>query len=181
MEKKNIDFFKTLPGSGIFSGTPTIIKEQTSLKSTFMSILEKGVVQADSHIQFANKINNDIVKVLEEWIKVNDNERKKIANDGLKAKKTLEDQIANVARTKDNYEKLMKGSELLKDALVKCEKDEVNQPDNKKFKDNTKRASEAYNQSVEKGKKAEDEYQTAVKKKQMKKLILTKQKICLLY
>jgi len=76
----------------------------------------------------------------------------------------LEDQIANVARTKDNYEKLMKWSELLKDALVKCEKDEVNQPDNKKFKDNTKRASEAYNQSVEKGKKAEDEYQTAVKK-----------------
>jgi len=77
MEKKILNFFKTLPGSGMFSGTPTITKEQNSLKSTFMSILEKGVTQADSHIQFATKINNDIVKVLEEWIKVNDKERKK--------------------------------------------------------------------------------------------------------
>jgi hypothetical protein len=46
---------------------------------------------------------------------------------------------SNVAKAKGSYEGAMKEAELAKDAFVKCEKDEVNSPDDKKLQQLTRK------------------------------------------
>jgi hypothetical protein len=58
----------------------------------------------------------------------------------------------------------MKEIDVAKEQLLKCEKDEINQPDNKKLQISTKKASQKYNELTEKGKTFDVTYQSAVKK-----------------
>jgi len=67
-------------------------------------------------------------------------------------------------KNRQNYEKLMKESDLAKDAFIKAEKDEINQPEKKNLQAVTKKASQNYNQITEKAKAAEGLYKSSTQK-----------------
>jgi len=78
--------------------------------------------------------------------------------------KNVFDARGNVQRSRVAYEQTMKETDLAKDALVKAEKDEVNQPENKKLQPITKKAAQRYAQSAEKGRALDSSYKSAVTK-----------------
>jgi len=162
--KKLAALYKSPPGAGFFSKDPAVTKEYKSLKESILAILEKGNKISNSHQEFANKVNNDICKTLDNWVKNKTNERTKILGEGQKHLKTVSDAKANVVKHKSEYEKLMKAADVAKEQLMKAEKDEINQPDNKKLAPITKKASTNLIQAKDKAKQQEQTYQSAVKK-----------------
>lgn len=48
------------------------------IKEAILSINEKGVAVSDHHVEISNKINNEIVKTLDNWLKAKDVDRKKV-------------------------------------------------------------------------------------------------------
>jgi len=78
--------------------------------------------------------------------------------------KSIADAKGNVLKNRQNYEKLMKEVDALKDALIKAEKDEINQPENKKLQQVTRKCSENFNGAQTKAKSAESAYKTSVEK-----------------
>jgi chemotaxis protein histidine kinase CheA len=155
---------KTMPGSGLFTKETPIQKEMKTLRTALLGTNEVGLKVSEQHQELCNKILNDICKQLEAWIKTKDTERKKISGEGQKHIKTVADAKGAVAKNKENCEKLVKESEKAKEALMKAEKDEINQPDNKKLQPVTRKASHNYNQAVDKVKAADQAYQASVKK-----------------
>jgi len=162
--KKLATLCKTPPGAGFFTKEPAITKEYKTLKESLMAILEKEVKISDAHQDFANKINNEICKSLDNLVKNKTNERTKILGEGQKHLKNVADAKAAVKRNKEEYEKLMKAADLAKEQLLKAEKDEVNQPENKKLPPITKKAQQTFVQAKDKAKAQETAYQNAVKK-----------------
>lgn len=162
--KKLNQHYKTTPGAGVFTKDPPITKESKTLKDALLGIAEKGLQVSDQHLEISNKIINDICKTLDNWIKTKDQDRKKIIGEGLKLIKSLADNKANVQKNKANYEKLWKDTDSAKDAVIKAEKDEINQPDNKKLNAVTKKATENFNSAMSKAKSSESAYQTSVDK-----------------
>jgi len=162
--KKLAALYKSPPGAGFFSKDPAVTKEYKSLKESILAILEKGNKISNSHQEFSNKINNDICKSLDNWVKNKTNERTKILGEGQKHLKTVADAKANVVKHKAEYEKLMKAADVAKEQLMKAEKDETSQPDNKKLPPITKKASTNLIQAKDKAKQQEQAYQSAVKK-----------------
>jgi growth arrest-specific protein 7 len=162
--KKLAALYKAPPGAGFFSKDPAVTKEYKSLKESLLAILDKGNKISNSHQDFANKINNDICKVLDNWVKNKTLERSKFLGEGQKHLKSVADAKAAVQKHKAEYEKLMKAADVAKEQLMKAEKDEINQPDNKKLPPITKKASTNFIQSKDKAKQQEQTYQAAVKK-----------------
>jgi len=162
--KKLAALYKSPPGAGLFTKDPALTKEYKSLKEAALAILDKGNKMTNAHQEFANKINNDICKTLDNWVKNKTNERTKILGEGQKHLKSVADAKAAVQKHKAEYEKLMKAGDVAKEQLMKAEKDEINQPDNKKLAPITKKASANYIQAKDKAKQQEQTYQSAVKK-----------------
>jgi hypothetical protein len=162
--KKLAALYKSPPGAGFFSKDPAVTKEYKSLKESLLAILDKGNKMSNSHQEFANKINNEICKNLDNWVKNKTNERTKILGDGQKHLKSVADAKAAAQKHKAEYEKLMKAADIAKEQLMKAEKDEISQPDNKKLAPITKKASTNLIQSKDKAKQQEQAYQAAVKK-----------------
>jgi hypothetical protein len=162
--KKLAALYKSPPGVGFFSKDPAVTKEYKTLKDAALAILDKGNKMSASHQEFANKINNDICKSLDNWVKNKSNERTKVLGEGQKHLKAVADAKAAVQKHKAEYEKLMKAADVAKEQLMKAEKDEINQPENKKLAPITKKASTNYAQAKEKAKQQEQAYQAAVKK-----------------
>jgi len=156
--------YKSAPGAGFFTKEPAITKEYRTLRESLLAILEKGTKISDSHQEFANKINTDVCKSLDNWVKNKTNDRTKIVADGQKYLQNVSAAKANVAKAKAEYERLMKETDSAKEKLIKAEKDELNQPENKKLPPITKKASQTWIQSKEKAKSLEASYQAAVKK-----------------
>jgi len=161
--KKLISLYKTVPGSGIFSKAPPITKETKTLREALTGILEKGIKGAEQHQDLANK-TNDMCKNLDNWVKNKDTDRKKVIMEGQKHNKSVMDAKANVLRAKDFYERSMKELDQAKEALMKAEKDEVNQPENKKLQPITKKAAQKTAEMNDKAKKLEVAYQQSVTK-----------------
>jgi len=155
---------KTLPGSGLFTKEAPIQKEMKTLRTSLLGINEVGTKVAEQHQDFANKIVNDVCKQLETWTKTKEAEKKKLTGEGQKHLKVISDAKATVAKNREACEKLVKESEKAKEVLMKAEKDEINQPDNKKLQPATRKASHNYNQIAEKVKAADQQYQASVKK-----------------
>jgi len=163
--KKLQDLNKTLPGLGVFSKNAAIEKEGKSLKAAFLSWQEEGAKLATHHLEFANKINNDIVKPLETFLKTKEPERKKQIAEGQK-------RIAAYVTAKNNLEKkfqkeykdAMKAAEDAAEAHEKSKTDLESAPEAKKktATDNEKRASQKATQTADKAKAAEAAYQKAV-------------------
>lgn len=162
--KKLNQHYKTLPGAGVFVKEPPFVKETKTLKDALQGISDKGIQVSDQHLEVSNKIMNDICKVLDTWMKTKDPERKKIIGEGQKLLKSLADAKSNVQKNRANYEKLWKDSDIAKDGLLKSEKDQVNQPENKKLEAITKKASENYNSALTKAKASDSAYRTSVDK-----------------
>jgi len=156
--------YKTPPGAGFFTKEPAITKEYKTLREALLAILEKGNRISDAHQEFANKINNDVCKNLDTWVKNKTNDRVKAVADGQKHVQNFVAAKANVARAKAEYERLMKETDSAKEKLIKAEKDETTQPDNKKLPPITKKASQTWIQCRDKAKIQETSYQAAVKK-----------------
>jgi len=155
---------KSLPGSGLFTKDVPVQKEMKTLRTALLGMNDVGLKVSEQHQELCNKINNDICKQLENWIKTKEAEKKKITGEGQKHVKVVQDAKGNVAKNKENCEKLVKQSEKAKEALAKAEKDEINQPDNKKLQPATRKASHEYNQAADKVKAADQTYQASVKK-----------------
>jgi len=162
--KKLAALYKSPPGVGMFTKEPAVAKEYKTLKESLLAILEKGTKMSDAHQELATKINNDICKTLDGVAKNKTNERAKVLGEGQKHLKNVGDAKAAVKRTKEDYEKLMKAADIAKDQLIKAEKDEVNQPENKKLPPITKKAQQTFAQTKDKAKAAESAYQVAIKK-----------------
>jgi len=162
--KKLQELCKTSPGAGLFSKTTAIDKESTTVRNALKSWQEQGTKQANHHIDFANKINNDIVKPLEAFVKGKDPERKKIIADGQKrlaayaASKKAHDQA------KAAYLAASKEAEAAAEAHEKSKADLESAPEAKKkqFGENEKRAAQKETQTADKAKAAEAAYQKAV-------------------
>jgi len=162
--KKLAVLCKTPPGAGFFTKEPAVTKEHRTLKESLLGILEKGTKVSDAHQEFANKINTEICKNLDTWIKNKTNDRLKTTGEGQKHVKIVADAKASVVRNKGEYERLMKETDVIKEQLIKAEKDQQNSPDNKKLPPITKRAAERWSQGKDKAKALESSYQMAVKK-----------------
>jgi len=158
------NLYKSLPGASFLTKEPAITKETKTLKEALLSVQEKGNKLTEAHLELSTKIQNDICKVLDLWIKAKDPERKKIIADGAKNLKTLHELKANVPKAKDAYERIMRDADVAKEQLMKCEKDQVNQPDNKRLDPLTRKASQKHIDLVEKAKSLDAAYQGAVKK-----------------
>jgi len=161
--KQLATLYKSPPGAGFFTKEPAITKEYRTLRESLLAILEKGTKISDSHQEFANKINTDVCKSLDNWVKNKTNDRTKIVADGQKYLQNVSAAKANVAKAKAEYERIMKETDSAKEKLIKAEKDESSQPDNKKLPPITKKASQTWIQSREKAKSLESSYQAAVK------------------
>jgi len=162
--KKLQELCKTVPGSGLFSKGAPIDKESKTLKAAYLSWQEEGTKIAGHHLEFANKINTDVVKPLEAFIKSKEPERKKAIAEGQKRTKAYLDAKGNHDKAKDVYLKAMKEAELATDAYEKAKTELENGPEAKKKQlgDNEKRAAQKAAQLAEKGKAAEAAYQKAV-------------------
>jgi len=145
-----------------FSKDPAINKETKSLRSAILAISEKSMPILEQHNAIIATISNDIVKELDLFIKNKDPERKKIIAEGQKLVKGAIDAKNAASKAKDFYEKAMKESELAMDAFLKAESEEVSQPDLKRLKEVTKRASQKQKQLEEKAKTLETAYQSAI-------------------
>jgi len=129
-----------------------------------MGVLEKGTKSSEAHQELANKLNSEICKNLDTWVKNKTNDRQKIILEGQKHLKAVSDARANVARSKQEYERWMKEADVAKEQLLKAQKDETSQPDNKKFPPITKKAVEKLSQVKAKAKSQEEIYQNMVTK-----------------
>jgi len=162
--KKLSTLYKTPPGTGFFTKETAISKEHKTLKEALLGMLDKGVKSSEAHQEFANKLNTDICKNLDNWIKNKTIDRQKVITDGQKHIKGANDAKVNVARAKAEYERLMKEADTAKEQLLKAEKDESSQPDNKKLPPITKKAAEKLSLSRTKSKAQEVVYQNLVTK-----------------
>jgi len=162
--KKLNSHYKTIPGASVFTKDPAITKESKTLKEALLGVSEKGIAVSTQHLEVSNKIINDICKSLDNWTKTKDVERKKIIGEGQKLLKTLSEARSNAIKNRANYEKLMKESDLAKDALIKAEKEEISQPEKKNLQQATKRASENYTSINTKAKAQETAYKSSVEK-----------------
>jgi len=141
-----------------------VTKESKTLKEALLAILEKGTKMSNAHQEFANKINQEMCKTLDNWVKNKTNDRAKFVGEGQKHLKVVGDAKAAVAKHKGEYEKLMKAADVAREQLIKAEKDEVAQPDNKKLPPITKKLQQGSTQAKDKAKQQETSYQAAVKK-----------------
>eukprot|EP00026_Physarum_polycephalum_P009703 Phypoly_transcript_09837.p1 GENE.Phypoly_transcript_09837~~Phypoly_transcript_09837.p1 ORF type:complete len:271 (+),score=96.37 Phypoly_transcript_09837:449-1261(+) len=148
----------------MFSKSAPIDKESKTLKAAFLSWQEEGTKIAGHHLEFANKVNTDIVKPLESFLKSKETERKKAIGEGQKRHKQYLDAKANLEKSKDVYLKTMKEAEQATEAHEKAKTDLESGPDAKKkqLTENEKKAAQKVAQLTEKGKAAEAAYQKAV-------------------
>jgi len=162
--KKLQELNKTVPGSGLFSKSAPIEKESKTLRLAFLSWQEEGAKTATHHIDFANKINTDIVKPLEAFLKTKDPERKKIIAEGQKRLQAYNVAKANVEKAKNAYLAASKEAEAAAEAheKVKTDLEAADEKKKKQLADNEKRASQKATQTAEKAKTAEAAYQKAV-------------------
>jgi len=162
--KKLQDLCKTVPGAGLFSKATAIDKESKTLRAAFLSWQESGTKIASHHLEFANKINSDVVKPLETFIKTKEPERKKAIAEGQKRTKVYLDTKANLDKAKDVYLKAMKEAELATEAheKAKSELESGPEPKKKQLTENEKRANQKATQLTEKGEQAKAAYQKAV-------------------
>jgi len=163
--KKLQDLSKTVPGAGMFSKSAPIDKDGKSLKAAFLSWQEEGTKIAAHHLEFANKITNDVVKPLETFIKNKEPERKKTIAEGQKrttayltAKNNLEKKF------RKEYLDAMKAAEDATEAHEKSKADLEAAPEAKKkaATENEKKANQKAIQLTEKAKSAEAAYQKSV-------------------
>lgn len=162
--KKLQELCKTTIGAGMFSKSAPIDKESKTLKAAFVSWQEEGAKIAGHHLEFANKINTEVVKPFETFLKTKEPERKKAIAEGQKRNKAFSDAKTNLDKAKDVYTRAMKEAEQATEAHEKAKTELESGPDAKKKQlgDNEKRAAQKATQLTEKGKAAEAAYQKAV-------------------
>jgi len=162
--KKLQDLCKTVPGSGLFSKNAPIEREAKTLKAAYLSWQEEGTKIAAHHLEFSNKINTEVVKPLEAFVKAKEPERKKTIAEGQKRTAAYAAAKANLDKAKNAYLAAMKEAESATEAHEKSKADLESAPDAKKKQatENEKRANQRATQLTEKAKAAEAAYQKAV-------------------
>jgi chromosome segregation ATPase len=162
--KKLQDLCKTLPGSGVFSKSAPIEKELKTLKGALLSWQEEGTKIATHHLEFANKINTEVVKPLEAFVKAKEPERKKSIAEGQKRITAYQAAKANLEKTKKEYLTAMKEAESATEAHEKAKADLEAGAEAKKKQlgENEKRLGQRATQLNDKAKATEAAYQKAV-------------------
>jgi len=162
--KKLQDLCKTVPGSGLFSKVAPIERESKTLKTAFLAWQEEGSKIAAHHLEFSNKINTEVVKPLEAFVKSKEPERKKTIAEGQKRTSAYAAAKANLDKAKSAYLAAMKEAESATEAHEKSKTDLESAPDAKKKQagENEKRANQRATQLTEKAKTAEAAYHKAV-------------------
>jgi len=162
--KKLQELCKTVPGSGMFSKTAPIDKELKTLKVALLSWQEEGTKIANHHIEFSNKINTEVVKPLEAFVKAKEPERKKQIAEGQKRTQAYQAAKANLDKAKNAYLAAMKEAEAATEVHEKTKTELEAAPDAKKkqLADKEKRDGQRATQLNEKAKAAEAAYQKAV-------------------
>jgi len=162
--KKLQELCKTVPGSGVFAKVAPVTKELKTLKAAYLSWQEEGTKIAAHHLEFSNKINNEVVKPLENFVKTKEPERKKTIAEGQKRTAAYAAAKAALEKAKGAYLAAMKEAESATEAQRKAKADLDAAADAKKKQagENEKRASQRATQLTEKAKAAETAYQKAV-------------------
>lgn len=162
--KRLQDLCKTVPGSGLFSKQAPIEKEAKTLRGAFLAWQEEGTKIAYHHIEFSNKINNDIVKPLEAFVKSKEPERRKTVAEGQKRTAAYTTAKTNVDKAKAAYIAASKEAEAATEAHEKVKADLEAAPEAKKKQlgENEKRVQQRTTQLTDKAKAAEAAYQKAV-------------------
>lgn len=157
---------KAVPGAGggLFGGKgpAPVEKETKTLKAALLSIQEEGSRAATGHQDFANKVLNEVVKPLENFLKTKDVERKKLSADGQKRVRTLQEAKAAAEKAKEVYLKTSKEAEVATEAHDKAKKELEASADNKKLQEAEKRAAQKAAPLNDKAKSLEGPYQKAV-------------------
>jgi len=162
--KKLQELCKVVPGASLFNKVPPIEKESKTLRAAYKSWQDEGTKIATHHLEFANKINNDIVKPLETFVKTKEPERKKTIAEGQKRTAAYLAAKANLEKARNAYLAAMKEAEAATEAHDKAKADLESGPEAKKkqLTENEKRANQKATQLTEKAKAAEAAYQKAV-------------------
>lgn len=156
--------YKALPGAGMFTKEPPITKETSGSKEAMMSILNDGLVVAEEHQKFSQKITQDVCRNLDAWVKAKEPERKKLSNEGLKLQKSLNDARLASNKAKDNYDKLSKAADAAQDADEKAQSDVSKDSSNKKLANLASRTKTALKTAKDKANAADKTYQDSVTK-----------------
>jgi len=160
--KSLAELCKKPSGGGLFSKGDPLEKEAKTIKAVIVSLREEGAHTATSHQEFSAKIVTDVVKPLEGFLKSKDNERKKSIQEGQKRLKAQADAKNAHDRAKESYTKAGKESDAASEAHEKAQKDLFADPENKKLKENEKKAATKVQPAGDKLKAAEGAYQKAV-------------------
>jgi len=154
---------KPWPSGGLFGGKGDIVdKEAKSIKGVILSLREEGAHIAAAHQEFSAKILSEVVRPVEGFLKSKENDRKKNIAEAQKRLKVQVDAKQSHDRAKDVYSKAGKDSDIASEAHEKAQKDLFADADNKKLKENEKKAAQKVQPTADKLKAAEAAYQKAV-------------------
>jgi len=111
------------PGTSMFAkftGDPAITKETKTLKEAVTATVEGTSKLGEIHSDFAKKVQEEIVKALDEFHKKKEAEKKKIQADGNKKMSEFQANINNVNKLKAAYEKACTAAAADKEASKKA-------------------------------------------------------------
>eukprot|EP01112_Ceratiomyxa_fruticulosa_P007935 TRINITY_DN2066_c0_g1_i3.p1 TRINITY_DN2066_c0_g1~~TRINITY_DN2066_c0_g1_i3.p1 ORF type:complete len:349 (-),score=117.30 TRINITY_DN2066_c0_g1_i3:137-1183(-) len=150
-------------GGGLFASKNDVVdKEAKSVKTVVLSLREETLHISNTHQEFSAKILSEVVRPVEGFLKSKDLDRKKNIQEGQKRLKAQADAKAAHDRAKDAYNKAGKESDAASEAHEKAQKDLFADAENKKLKENEKRAAQKVQPAADKLKAAEAAYQKSV-------------------
>lgn len=151
---------KDKPGSGMFTKEVALEKETKTLKEAVFAVLEQSIVIADAQLQMSQKVNEQVIKVLDEFAKSKEATKKQLQADGAKAASGVHAKVAHAKKAEAAYQSACKAATAAKD---QADKAVAGAGDDAKKKAAAEKLVKKADEAKQKAKQAEEPYKKAVK------------------
>jgi len=94
---------KEKPGSGMFTKETALEKETKTLKDAVFAVLEQTTAIADAQLQMSQKVNEQVIKVLDEFIKAKEAPKKQLQGEGGKLTAAVSGKIGAAKKAEAAY------------------------------------------------------------------------------
>jgi bacterioferritin (cytochrome b1) len=85
-----------------------------------MAVLDQTTAISNAHLAMSQKVNEQVIKVLDEFVKVKEAEKKKLQADGAKVEQALHAELSSAKKAKEAYESAGKAAAAAHDAHTKA-------------------------------------------------------------
>jgi hypothetical protein len=151
---------KDKPGSGMFTKEVALEKETKTLKEAVFAVLEQSIAIADAQLQMSQKVNEQVIKVLDEFAKSKEATKKQLQADGAKAASGVHAKIAHAKKAEQAYQAACKAATAAKD---QADKAVAGAGDDAKKKAAAEKLVKKAEEAKQKAKQSEEPYKKAVK------------------